>query len=176
MDWPRCSPKCPVIMVKEPRTVDCIPNIFCGLSASPSFSASVALRRCANDSFNPCRTLGLSPESALNCLEIDAVGNRRAQRPRHPVVRRRDVREDFPNRTYTLARTPHVLFRWDRFRQASVSLLVIGDHFEELRPEARRRRGGGHRGGFGGRVILALAGRHHSQTGCLHYKETKTST
>ncbi len=145
MDWPRCSPKCPVIMVKEPRTVDCIPNIFCGLSASPSFSASVALRRCANDSFNPCRTLGLSPES-------------------------------FPNRTYTLAGTPRVLFRWHRFRQASVSLLVIGDHFQELRPEARRRRGGGHRGGFGCRVILALAGRHHSQTGCCKYKKTKTCT
>src|SRR6266404_736516 len=100
-----------MIMVKDPRSVDCRPNIFCGLSASPSLSARVALRRCANESFNACTTRGLVVGKGHDCFEIQAVGRRRPQCTGNAIVRADNVGEDFTYRANALGGTPGVFFR-----------------------------------------------------------------
>src|SRR6266404_8431415 len=49
-------------------------NIFCGLSASASLSATMAVRKCAKESFKACNTFGLSAESAAMALKSKPAG------------------------------------------------------------------------------------------------------
>src|SRR5258708_9139620 len=69
-----------------------------------------------------------------NGLEIKARWWRRAECPRHAIVRGRNVREDFADRANAIGRTPGVLLSWHGRREPSVPLPIVADLLHEFSP------------------------------------------
>src|SRR6266446_5844061 len=103
-------------------------------------------------------------------------GVARAQGTGDAIVRSDDVREDFTYRANTLAGTPGVFFRRHGLGQPGVALLIVGNSFQKLSPEARRRRSGRHGGSLMLGTLLRQAGWHQTQAKCCNYKKIKIDT
>src|SRR5713226_3013343 len=120
--------------------------------------------------------LWLIGRESRNCLGVKARWRSGPERPGDTIVRADDVGKNLTHRANALGGTPGVLFSRHGLRQASISLLVVGDPFQELGAEPGTGCGGCHGGRFVVGASLSPAGRHNIRAGSCKYKEKKIFT
>lgn len=175
IDWPRCSPKCPVLAMKNRAAW------FGGGAFSAARRHLLCERRDGIAEMRKRVSRG-QEDSGLVCakghdgFEIKAGRRSGAEGPSRTVAGAGDRSQDLSDRAQPFSRAPGVVFSGPGFGQAGVPLLLTRDLQQELGAEASCRRNRGRSGGCSGWLILRVWSPSDAWRERCKAKEIKTDT